>query len=432
VGIRFKLSLMIVLCVIGVTGVIGGLAIRNEEDFLREDVELKGIQMLRALAIPCAVPLAKGKIAELDDYIAGFDEGEEKDLDLRWLAVLDVSGKILSHTEPSRYQEVLSDEFTQKSLKSNRAQSMWDEENRLLQLAMPVTISGLPFGMLRAEMSLERLDNRIRLLRIEGIALLSGGLLVAVLGLAFFLSQIIIIPLTRLSETAGKLSKGDLSARVPISSRNDEIGILRNSFNTMAESLQKHTEGLESLVEERTKELRAANARLEKLAITDELTGLYNHRYFQETLRFESLRTDRKGGPLSLLMIDVDYFKKFNDTHGHPAGDKLLRSLAQLYQGQLRSIDIVARYGGEEFSIVLLDTTKQEAMQVAEKLRASVAATAFPGGETQPGGRLSISIGLATLPQDASNSADLVVIADKALYKAKHTGRNKVCAANEE
>jgi two-component system, cell cycle response regulator len=429
VGIRLKLSLMIVLCVVGVTGAIGGIAIRNEEDFLREDVELKGLQMLRALAIPCAVPLAKNKQSELDDYIAGFDEGEGQDLDLLWIGVLDQSGKILSHTKPERYQQTLSDAFTQNALKQARAQSEWDEEDRLLRLAMPIAISGLRFGTLRAEMSLARLDQRIQLLRLEGVALIIGGLLVAVLGLAYFLSKIIIRPLVSFSEVAKRLEKGDFTARVAPQKTRDEIGVLGEIFNSMAASLQRHTEELESLVEERTRELKAVNERLSKLAITDELTGLYNHRYFQETLRFESLRTDRKGGPLSLLMIDVDYFKKFNDTHGHPAGDKLLRALAQLYQTQLRSIDIVARYGGEEFAIVLLDTSKQEALQVAEKLRASVANTPFPGGETQPNGRLSISIGLATLPQDATNPAELVVIADKALYEAKHTGRNNVCAS---
>jgi two-component system, cell cycle response regulator len=297
---------------------------------------------------------------------------------------------------------------------------------------MPIAISGLRFGTLRAEMSLQRLDQRIALLRLEGIALIGSGLLVAVLGLAFFLSRIIIRPLLNFSVVARQLEKGDFGARVNTSTTGDELSTLGKIFNSMASSLQRHTEELESLVEARTKELKAANERLEKLAITDELTGLYNHRYFQETLRFESLRTDRKGGPLSLLMIDVDYFKKFNDTHGHPAGDKLLRSLSQLYQSQLRTIDIVARYGGEEFAVVLLDTGKEEAKQVAEKLRASVASSSFSGGETQPNGKLSISIGLATLPQDAANPAELVVIADKALYRAKHTGRNRVCVANEE
>jgi sensor histidine kinase regulating citrate/malate metabolism len=124
VGIRLKLSLMIVLCVVGVTGVIGGIAIRNEEDFLREDVELKGLQMLRALAIPCAVPLAKNKQSELDGYIAGFNTGEGQDLDLLWIAVLDQTGKILSHTEPGRYQQLLSDKFTQHSLTQERDQSL--------------------------------------------------------------------------------------------------------------------------------------------------------------------------------------------------------------------------------------------------------------------------------------------------------------------
>lgn len=431
-GIRPKLSIMIVLCVILMTGVIGWIAIKNEEDFLRQDVELKGRQILRALAIPCAVPLANHRLNELDDYIAGFDEGEDHDLDLLWLGVLDLEGRVLSHTEPERYRQILSDPFTQKALKAGDFLSEWDEEERLLRLAMPIGVRELRYGTLRAEMSLERLDNRLYMLRLEGVLLISGGLVVAVLGLAISLARIVVRPVAHLSEVTRRLAQGDLSARVTPGRSNDELSKLGEVFNSMAASLQKHTEELEQLVEARTQELKEANARLEKLAITDELTGLYNHRFFQETLRFESMRTDRKGGPLSLLMIDVDYFKKFNDTNGHPAGDKLLRSLAQLYQSQLRSIDIVARYGGEEFAIVLLDTNKSEAAQVAEKLRAAVAAQSFPGGETQPGGKISVSIGVATLPLDAQSAPELVVIADQALYRAKHSGRNKVCVAGEQ
>src|SRR5262245_11775047 len=173
---------------------------------------------------------------------------------------------------------------------------------------------------------------------------------------------------------------------------------------------------LETKVSERTRELAEANSRLAQLAVTDGLTGLYNHRHFHERLALEVERSVRNGLPLSLLMIDVDHFKVYNDRHGHPAGDELLRRLAHLLGDGRRANDFVARYGGEEFAIVLVDTPKLTAAQLAERLRERVAATLSqqvpnPGDEV-----LSISVGVASFPDDAADSEALVRAADAALY----------------
>jgi diguanylate cyclase (GGDEF)-like protein len=186
---------------------------------------------------------------------------------------------------------------------------------------------------------------------------------------------------------------------------------------------------LDAKVAERTRELAEANRRLSQLAITDGLTGLYNHRYFHERLGKEVERSNRTGLPLSLLMIDVDHFKRYNDRNGHPAGDGVLRRVAQLLTEGRRLNDAVARYGGEEYAVLLVDTPKDSANQVAQQLRQRVADEAFDNEERQPLGRLTISVGVASFPDDAATEDELVARADSALYMAKRQGRNRVACA---
>ncbi|MFH0901341.1 MAG: GGDEF domain-containing protein [Pseudomonadota bacterium] len=165
------------------------------------------------------------------------------------------------------------------------------------------------------------------------------------------------------------------------------------------------------------------------MAVTDGLTGLCNHRHFQERLVLEAERSTRNGLPLALLMVDVDHFKNYNDHNGHQAGDEVLRRVAQLLADGRRANDICARYGGEEFSVVLVDTSKLVAAQVATRLVEKIAATELPNAECQPKGRITASIGVATFPGDANDSETLIRAADAALYRAKAGGRNRVALA---
>lgn len=166
-------------------------------------------------------------------------------------------------------------------------------------------------------------------------------------------------------------------------------------------------------------------AEVERLSITDGLTELYNHRYFQDALRKEVERAERYGHNLSLIMVDIDNFKNYNDTHGHPAGDIILKRLAQVIKSATRKIDIVARYGGEEFVLILLETNETGAKDLAERVRRKIEGYPFPNRETQPGGTLSVSLGASTLPIDSQNANELISHADEALYQAKNHGRNK-------
>lgn len=172
------------------------------------------------------------------------------------------------------------------------------------------------------------------------------------------------------------------------------------------------------------------NARLfhetKTLAITDGMTSLYNHRYFQERLKEEFERADRYKRPLSLVMMDIDFFKHYNDAHGHPQGDELLKSFSAILRKTIRDSDIASRYGGEEFVVILPETGGELAFIAAERVRKAIEANDFPGGETQPGGKVTVSMGVSSYT-DGMSANELLQSADKALYLAKEEGRNRVC-----
>jgi diguanylate cyclase (GGDEF)-like protein len=173
------------------------------------------------------------------------------------------------------------------------------------------------------------------------------------------------------------------------------------------------------------KALMETNKRLELLSITDGLTKLHNHRFFQDELARAFEESQRYQRPLSLAMIDIDFFKKINDTYGHAVGDDVLKRSASLYKQSVRSTDLVARYGGEEFAVMMPETELQDALTLAEKLRHLVEEAPL---ETQAGPvKATISVGVASVPHSRVHSAkDLIVAADRALYRAKRGGRNRV------
>jgi diguanylate cyclase (GGDEF)-like protein len=165
-----------------------------------------------------------------------------------------------------------------------------------------------------------------------------------------------------------------------------------------------------------------------KLAVTDGLTGAYNHRYFQERLRRAMERASREGAPVSVLMIDIDHFKKYNDVNGHTAGDVALREVASAIGRVLGRDGILARYGGEEFAAILVGRGKTQAIEVAEKLRTGVESLPIPKEGDLPRGKLTVSVGAATYPEDGAEAGELVDWADLSMYLAKTGGRNRVAA----
>lgn len=172
-------------------------------------------------------------------------------------------------------------------------------------------------------------------------------------------------------------------------------------------------------------ELKKSNEMLKELSNTDPLTQLFNRRYMMEVLDREIQRTARKGSPISILIMDIDHFKKVNDTYGHQFGDVVLVKIANIIKNHLRTYDVAARYGGEEFVAILPETPLMEAMAVAERIRIATQQTTFPNKLQSL--KVTISIGAATFTIPELDSVDdLIRIADEALYRAKSEGRNRV------
>jgi len=205
---------------------------------------------------------------------------------------------------------------------------------------------------------------------------------------------------------------------------NDELGRLNLSYEQLVMELKQ----AQARTEQLAAELGEANARLRELVSRDGLTGLYNHRHFQEMLHKEVSEAMRYARPLTLILFDVDFFKKVNDGYGHPAGDAVLKRIASYVAETVRSSDLVARYGGEEFAIILPETDVREAVVLAERIRRGIETMEIDVGNHQPRLRVTVSLGLSGLKPGASEhvQSEMIEAADKALYAAKGSGRNKL------
>jgi diguanylate cyclase (GGDEF)-like protein len=204
-----------------------------------------------------------------------------------------------------------------------------------------------------------------------------------------------------------------------------ENALLYSKSRQAEEKLRDAGDHLEKEVMNRTAELRKAKEKLEQLSIMDGLSGLHNYRYLIHSLESEFKRATRYHHALTLLLIDIDYFKNLNDTYGHLFGDYVIKTVGKILKSNVRATDVVARYGGDELAVMLIETGTKSALEVAEKLKHEIGSHPFQWRKKQPS--VNVSIGLATAPahgiQDVS---DLVDAADRALYHAKNAGRNTV------
>jgi diguanylate cyclase (GGDEF)-like protein len=181
--------------------------------------------------------------------------------------------------------------------------------------------------------------------------------------------------------------------------------------------------GTTLVIAERTEHLRRRLGRFAQRSFTDRLTGLFNYDFLQAQVRYEVDRVKRYGGSCSLLVLDLDHFKKFNDSYGHQAGNLLLRAVADTVRAEKRDSDFAARFGGEEF-VVLVPGEAADAMRLAERLRVAISDLELP--QLGPDGRVTVSIGIASFPEQGTSAAELFERADQALYHAKGSGRNRV------
>ncbi|MCB1762002.1 MAG: diguanylate cyclase [Gammaproteobacteria bacterium] len=249
--------------------------------------------------------------------------------------------------------------------------------------------------------------------RLRNGALLLLAMFLAGFGLlAYLLSQSILSPLSRLGEAAAAVAEGNLDIQLRIDNR-DELGFTMTIFNDMVQRL------------------RTGRERLEKISITDSLTGLYNRKQIIDSLELQFSRYRRSGIGFSLLMVDIDHFKRINDRYGHLAGDAALQQIGSIFKSVLRNIDIAGRYGGEEFLIILEQTDELQALETAERIR-SVTETSplsFAGESIH----YTVSAGVAAVVEGQVDSAtSLIQLADRNLYLAKQRGRNQIATGRGE
>src|SRR6266851_462583 len=237
----------------------------------------------------------------------------------------------------------------------------------------------------------------------------TGVLLIALLlaaALAAYVGSLIVRPLQRLSGVAAKVAAGDTSVELPTGA-GGEVGQLTQVFKNLVTRVRE----------------REGQGELERLSVTDALTGLYNRRHLMGTLANEVQRSRRLRRTFSVLLADVDHFKQYNDTQGHLGGDAALVKIAEILRQTTRGVDSVARYGGEEFVVMLIEAPIATAAAVGERLRARVAAEDFGAG------RLTVSVGAAEYPTHGETPEELIASADAAMYQAKNEGRDRVIVA---
>ncbi len=312
----------------------------------------------------------------------------------------------------------------------------WGRDGRFLitasAVAEPTALSTLNWRVVVRQPESILLANVARLQR--------AILLISILGVVVFIllawqaASLISRPIELLTDSARRIRQGDEHARFsapPASSR--ELQELSKALEGMSNTLleQKHAletsnQRLEIKVAHRTEELHRLNRELESLARTDALTGTPNRMAANEALLREFARFKRGHPPYAVLMMDIDHFKRINDTYGHATGDDILRSVASIIRDAIRGTDFFGRVGGEEFMALLLATDQIQAESVAEKLRSIVESTGL-----EPVGTVTISIGACIVQTSDRNPDDALKRADEALYRAKAAGRNRVVVSNE-
>ena len=236
------------------------------------------------------------------------------------------------------------------------------------------------------------------------------GIFVAAVAIAvisgFLLTRSITLSLNKLKKAVMEFASGNLRYRL-IDTEGNSLGGLMTALNNMAEVLEKN------------------QAELREKTVRDPLTGLFNIRKFYQVVQEEFERSCRYNHSLSLLLLDLDFFKKINDTYGHRSGDQVLRTVSDVLRHQVRRMDVVCRYGGEEFAILLPETEHRYSLEFANRIRLAIANYNIELSEGEAV-RITTSIGISSFPRDAQTPEELVSLADRALYDAKNSGRNTI------
>lgn len=386
----------------------------------------------KQLAIAAELPLFSGDVIGLQSVVAAIGAG---DGDLLGVCVTDREGAVL----------VNDGQACRMSGTLPRALRWTSEPNgdswRLVLpvVSEPVYIDDMieegasiaagalssPLGYVVFEVSLQRLSGVRNGMLISGVLVISLAILLSV-SMTIRLARGVIRPLTRIISGIEAMGKGALDTRIE-SAEGEMFQPLAQVINQMAAGVELTQHELQRRIEAATLELREAKSLAEQEARLDPLTGLCNRRAFMERASDELLRARRYGSPLALAMIDIDYFKDVNDRWGHAIGDQVLMAFADTLKNSMRAVDVVARVGGEEFVLLMTETTIEEAMRVAERIRKDIETSSLQVAETRL--HWTASFGVTILHGDDYSVSAALIRADKALYRAKASGRNRIeCA----
>ncbi len=356
--------------------------------------------------------VAKLSYSALADVLVDFAPGDDGRIEL----VTEDGLRVASSEPGARLDRALADGPLSSLAAAGGAMTEYTdlEGMEMVGLSSPIDRMG---GSVLVQVPASQAYARVAQLRRTTAALVSV-LLVFVGAAAYFIGLLIVRPLDRLTAGATAVAGGDLSVDLPVSGR-DEVAMLTRVFNGMVGELRSSREKLD----EARETLQEQYTELEQISITDGLTELYNRRYMMGEFEKELKRAHRHERKMSVLMLDVDKFKAYNDTWGHQAGDEVLRGLGVVLRDAIRDPDVPGRYGGEEFIVLLPDCDLEGAVQTAERIRARLDQEVFDGS------KVTASMGVAEFPTHGTTPAELVGAADIALYQAKEQGRDRVVAA---
>jgi diguanylate cyclase (GGDEF)-like protein len=409
-SMRAKLTVLIGSLVVTMTGFFYGFAVFQTNREIKLSAVSRGQAIAEALKDEVAYALQANAFPSLNFTFRRIASSRHS---IAYIFLLNSNGDVLSHNDPDMVGKRMLDPMTRQTLASTGSKVQFETRDleglgeviELCDVSTPVLVRGHRAATLRVGISLTqslqantpRIRSRVTLFALPFACL-------AIL-IAMKLSDSFTRPLRRLAQAASEVSKGNYDVQLPLN-RQDELGDVAQAFNTMAQALKENF------------------AKVSDMANRDGLTTLYNARFFQEALTRELERTKRTHQPLSLLIFDVDWFKKINDRYGHPIGDQVLQHLSHIARSVLRGYDVLARYGGEEFIAMLTETTSPQAMLLGERLRKLVEQRPY---QTEDGEsiKITVSIGVASAraPYDKK---EFISRADQALYRAKGTGRNRV------
>ncbi len=334
------------------------------------------------------------------------------------ILILDTGGRLLLNSHRAIDQTAQLSPSIYQSLVNNPGElfHFQDFSNKQV-IGLAQTVGILPVTIIAGREYEDVYAARIAQRNLFLILVCASILIVA--AIAIYLGRSIVMPLQRLINATDQIVKGNLDIPLTTVTRKDELGKLAQMFNHMTEKLRRSQAEILTANEE----LKVKNQLLEKLCVTDSLTGLYNRSKLDHIISNELSRSHRNKRPFAILMIDIDYFKELNDTLGHIAGDEILATVSKVLTQSIRSIDFAARYGGDEFIIVLTETTAKEATITAERIRTQVSEIFC--SVINKSINVTLSIGIAQSELEDTSPTDLITRADSALYEAKKAGRNQ-------